>query len=294
MTRESSIPSLPDGRVDGSRPCIVSESLLVLSLFWIVIELSIEWWANSYSSQDRHRRHFTLFLPHLSSGQKPFSSALVGIAFPSVVWYVLPHHLPLECSITSQLTLPDPKIFARDSDSTFFVGFTTSPPSRTLTAELQAKAEITVALSCQYWFDSSQEVATNATGKTTKWKQPPASPLMRILNTTVGSGSKFGGIRTASATEGGSGLLNRANSIVGPLPLQDLIETRQLWATNKRGFPNRPRRKPAPAGLDNRQPPLGPGPHGLWKHQIQFGQDLMPSMDIPGMTVKVGKPQPPL
>jgi hypothetical protein len=117
---------------------------------------------------------------------------------------VLPIYHPTN-PLLSQLTLPNPPIFARDSDSFFFVAFATNPSSgsKELSSTIATSAKISLTISCTYRFDSRRAAAhssragdvnppfsTAAHAKEEaiwKWQEPPSSPLKRRSSSRKGS-----------------------------------------------------------------------------------------------------------
>lgn len=93
--------------------------------------------------------------------------------------------------MTLQLTLPNPPVFARDSDAAFFVAYATSPPDDGLIARIRDQARITMTISCTYRFDprraaahtsraNDNSAAYNGKEETIwKWQDPPPSPLKK-------------------------------------------------------------------------------------------------------------------
>ncbi|KIM22589.1 hypothetical protein M408DRAFT_332882, partial [Serendipita vermifera MAFF 305830] len=96
----------------------------------------------------------------------------------------------------AMLTLPNPPVFARDSDSFFFVAFSTSQSSRELSATIAANAKISLTISCTFRFDPRRAAAHSSKGNDFslsngsstnpkdeeaiwKWHEPPRSPLKR-------------------------------------------------------------------------------------------------------------------
>jgi hypothetical protein len=117
----------------------------------------------------------------------------------------LPPPIVLQPLTLIQLTLPNPPIFARDSDSFFFVAFATTPSStsKELSSTIATSAKISLTISCTYRFDSRRAAAHSSRGVDVnppfstagnakeesiwKWQDPPSSPLKRRSSSRQGS-----------------------------------------------------------------------------------------------------------
>lgn len=94
--------------------------------------------------------------------------------------------------------MPNPPVFARDSDAAFFVAYTTNPPDDTLIAHIRDTARITMTITCTYRFDPRHAAAHTTRGadnnprygeKETvwKWHEPPTDVLKRRGHSRKGS-----------------------------------------------------------------------------------------------------------
>ncbi|PVG01451.1 hypothetical protein CPB86DRAFT_104505 [Serendipita vermifera] len=98
----------------------------------------------------------------------------------------------------AMLTLPNPPVFARDSESFFFVAFATTPTNKELASIIASNAKITLTISCTYRFDPRRAAAHSTRSndvnpgfnakeeKVWKWQEPPSSPLKRRSTTKKG------------------------------------------------------------------------------------------------------------
>lgn len=177
-----------------------------------------------------------------------------------------------------KLTLPNPPVFARDSESFFFVAFTTTPNDKSLATLIASDATITLNISCTYRFDPNQAAAhssktnqSSARETIWKWNEPPVSPLTRKP------------LRRSSTKGKRQSLDDSGKEKDKPLPTlppptaEDGETTVMLLSTTRTGFPHRPKRKPDQTNL----------PDGIWKGQLNYQWWMIPSLDWAGLSVKV-------
>jgi hypothetical protein len=123
-------------------------------------------------------------------------------------------------------------VFARDSESFFFVAFATTPTNKELASVIASNAKITLTISCTYRFDPRRAAAhsTRSTDvnpgfnakeeRVWKWQDPPSSPLKRRSTNKKaweGIGSQQTTIKRMTGDSKGSGsaapsVLERTNS----------------------------------------------------------------------------------
>lgn len=172
-----------------------------------------------------------------------------------------------------QVTLPRPQSFSRCSFIPYFVVFATNTRSPCLVKEIAADASITVSL--------IRKISTNAqrTPQTSTLPDtPPASDDSDSQTSPFVPRSRL--LRRSDKKPTRSHTQNESFSGTKSLPelSQDVFSvSRTLETQLSIGFPKRPRGNPASQNL----------PDGLYKGKVQLSKDMLPSMDWPGITVKV-------
>ncbi|PBK90207.1 hypothetical protein ARMGADRAFT_309375 [Armillaria gallica] len=190
--------------------------------------------------------------------------------------------VPFQCAIT----LPTNLTFPRSSSLPYFVVFTTTPRSLSLTREIASDATISVSLIREVTVTESPSL-------------PPTPPQTPSSSDEDGprSGTRF--IRLVKSTP----LINRGNKTVDdsveerqrkPLPQKPLpqlpahvvfSESSAIHSSICLGFPKRPRHH----GVSNTHPSLqvhATLPDGLHKSKIILDKDMLPSIDWEGLSVK--------
>ncbi|KAG8800905.1 hypothetical protein FRC16_001777 [Serendipita sp. 398] len=151
---------------------------------------------------------------------------------PPIKW----RETPLEMSVKPEtmeklpframLTLPNPPVFARDSESFFFVAFATTPHDKDLSSIIATNAKISLTISCVYRFDPHRAAAhtSRATNdanpalsvlagkeeRVWKWHEPPTSPLKRHHP------SRRGTLGTMSGRSASGGLVDEFGTMDRP------------------------------------------------------------------------------
>lgn len=199
----------------------------------------------------------------------------------SVSWHIL-HPLKRPDS-RYQVTLPSSVTFSRSSAIPYFVVFTTTPRSPSLTQEIAADASISVSL-------IRQITVTEQAGLP---PTPPNSPSNEELDSPIGNGTFNKGRLLRKVTRGlprqpssRSMSFDSREKPLPVLPTQTFMETRQIRSDMCIGFQKKPRFQ-CEAGS---HPPLDAQlslPDGLFKTKISLSDDMIPCIDWYGLLVKV-------
>ncbi|KAJ8081755.1 hypothetical protein PM082_007601 [Marasmius tenuissimus] len=187
--------------------------------------------------------------------------------------------MPFRCAIT----LPTSVTFSRNSAIPYYVVFTTTPRSLTLTREIASDATISVTLVRKI----------TVTEPSSPPPTPPQTPstsdesdsmrggnlLRRVVRSRAGSISSWSPTLKTPAEENFEKALPR-------LPMQTVFsESRPLHTSICIGFPKRPRHQAGPEkhpSLDS-QNSL---PDGLYKARFVLSRNMLPSIDWSGVSVK--------
>jgi hypothetical protein len=182
-----------------------------------------------------------------------------------------------------QVTLPSSVTFSRSSAIPYFVVFTTTPRSSSLTQEIAADASISVSL-------IRQITVTEQAGLP---PTPPTSPSNEELE-SPNAGGNFNKGRLLRKVAWGlprqpptrSMSIDSREKPLPELPTQTFLEMRLIRNDMCIGFQKKPRFQ-CEAGA---HPPLDAQlslPDGLYKAKISLSDDMIPCMDWYGLLVKV-------
>ncbi|OAX42422.1 hypothetical protein K503DRAFT_683373 [Rhizopogon vinicolor AM-OR11-026] len=225
-----------------------------------------------WESSDMSENRGILEVPILFHPDTDFQS-LDGSKIEPELWLEMPlipeRSIPFHCAVT----LPRPRKFSRCSSVPYFVVFTTTPRSSTLTREIAADATIAVSL----------------IRKVTIIPQLPHTPLDAGSDDSDGSSVSFLTPRTKllkSAPKSGVAPASKISeetisATVKCKPLPDLpqapfAETRTLKTHVHIGFPKRPRYPRSEAHM----------PDGLYKGKFHLPKDMLPGVNWAGVSVK--------
>ncbi|EED81396.1 predicted protein [Postia placenta Mad-698-R] len=184
--------------------------------------------------------------------------------------------IPFKCAVA----LPDTPSFSRSVTIPYYVVFTTTPRSPTLTHEILADATISVSLLRQINID-----------------MPPVSPSV----SSASSSDEASSFILTHKTKLMKRVVNSAPPVLSrrqpkPVPpprperpevsLDGFSETRSLYMDVYVGFPKRPRARLDPG---QKHPPLTAHtllPDGLYKAKMQLNRNMLPSIDWEDLNVK--------
>lgn len=186
--------------------------------------------------------------------------------------------VPFRCAVT----LPSSITFSRSSAIPYFVVFTTTPRSPVLAKEIAADASISVVLIRQV------TVTEQALPPT-----PPITPSSDDLDSPTGKTKLLRKVtRTVHQRQRSARPDSYTDPRDKPLPelpsqawTQPFTETRQIRNDMCIGFQKRPRHQCGPGS----HPPLDAQmalPDGLHKAKFSLKQDMLPSIDWNGLSVK--------
>lgn len=193
--------------------------------------------------------------------------------------------IPFKCAVA----LPDTPSFSRSATIPYYVVFTTTPRSPTLTHEILADATISVSLLRQINID-----------------MPPVSPssaslMSRPSVSSASSSDEASSFILTHKTKLMKRVVNSAPPVLSrrqpkPVPpprperpevsLDGFSETRSLYMDVYVGFPKRPRARLDPG---QKHPPLTAHtllPDGLYKAKMQLNRNMLPSIDWEDLNVK--------
>ncbi|KAI0697508.1 hypothetical protein C8T65DRAFT_582572 [Cerioporus squamosus] len=207
-------------------------------------------------------------------------------------WLEIPLRADRQLPMTCCVTLPHPATFSRSSSISYFVVFTTTPRSSTLSREIASDATISVSLLREVRIDAIIPRYTTPTTSSTPSTSsdesdlPPVSSrrLLRRVVKSSGTNSRSASLtRTTSRTRAGG---TPQEKPLPQLPGPGISESRALYTDVCVGFPKRPRYRCEPG---QRHPTLEEHkalPDGLYKGKIQLEKHMLPTFDWAGVHVK--------
>lgn len=171
------------------------------------------------------------------------------------------------------MTLPRPQSFSRCGSILYFVVFSTNTRSSSLIKEIAADATIAVSLIRKIIITPQRTSQPPILPDT-----PPASDESDSQASPFTSRSKLfrRSVKTPARSHTREDFLP-ANKPLLELPQEALCTSRTLQTQVSIGFPKRPRANDAPRSL----------PYGLYKGKMQLSKDMLPSVEWPGISVKV-------
>ncbi|KAF9262263.1 hypothetical protein L218DRAFT_929470 [Marasmius fiardii PR-910] len=191
--------------------------------------------------------------------------------------------MPFRCAIT----LPTSVTFSRSSSVPYYVVFTTTPRSLTLTREIASDATISVTLVRKITVTepSSLPPTPPQTPSTTSDESDytrGGKLLKRVVRSRAGSISSWSPMPKSPAQEEDSD----KEKPLPRLPMQAVFsESRPLHTSMCIGFPKRPRHQRGP----DKHPTLDSQtalPDGLHKAKFNLSKSMLPSIDWAGVSVK--------
>lgn len=108
----------------------------------------------------------------------------------------------------AMLTLPNPPVFARDSESFFFVAFATTPQDKELASIIASNAKISLNITCTYRFDPRRAAAHTSRSYILP-REPELLKMRRNTENTDDASEE----KSATVTPGGATGLSRVRSI---------------------------------------------------------------------------------
>ncbi|THH19128.1 hypothetical protein EW146_g1996 [Bondarzewia mesenterica] len=270
---------LPEALEDGARGITPAEKAEVSYKILVV-------WDPIIGTEATEGRQI-LEVPVLIQHDNEFLS-LDGLQLNPESWLEIPlrsdRPIPCHCAVT----LPSPSEFPRSASIPYFVIFSITPKSVSLAREVASDATITVSLLRQVTIDPSQS-RTNSV-----YPSPPSTPPSpasdesespslyslrrnKLFNRVVRSPS------TSCSTDAPQPLPRNK-----PLPeLPAVISESRILQTNVSiGFPKRPRHHTNPRGHPSLESHSSL-PDGLYKGRLRLSKSLPPSIDWPGLGIKV-------
>ncbi|KAF8637909.1 hypothetical protein AX17_002532 [Amanita inopinata Kibby_2008] len=237
-----------------------------------------------------------LSIDNLSSVEVPFLLLPEGdcksrdlIISPNDSWLELPlrsdHPVPLRCAVT----LPTSVTFARGSSIPYFVVFTTSPRSHTLAREIAADATISISLLRKLTVTEKIPLPPSP-------PQSPTSPTSTNEESDAGRSNFLKRVRNgqlllkgspiAKATRGAHDIHTPKGKPLPPLPTQETITHSKILQNYVYiGFPKRPR-YPRDLKKHSTLEDMAALPDGLYRSKLPLSDNLLPCMEVAGLSVK--------
>ncbi|KAF9219506.1 hypothetical protein BS17DRAFT_789147 [Gyrodon lividus] len=212
---------------------------------------------------------------------------LDGSAIEPMLWLEMPlkseRPIPFSCAVA----LPRPQMFTRCSSIPYFVVFTTTPRSSSLTKEIAADATIAVSLVRKITINPQRPQLPPTPPETPPASDEsdspfsPAAPRYRFLRRPAKQSTPpVSVIRTPHTPEESFSVAVKYKPLP-ELPQESFSETRTLQTQVCIGFPKRPRTRKDPHSHQNLNLP-----DGLYKGELDLSKDILPGVDWPGVSVK--------
>lgn len=188
----------------------------------------------------------------------------------------------------SQVTLPSPGNFSRYAAIPYYVVFTTSPRSLSLSREITADATISVSLIRQVTISTPPSSATSppltpsSSADDSDSSSSPQVPMSRKLFGRIAKSAPAILSRAPGVPQESTPIMDKPLPLIPSGGFAPFCENRTLHTDVCVGFPKRPRHR------QDEPQSNGSLPDGLYKGKIQLNKTMLPGIDWPSVSVKVG------